>query len=646
MSAESTEGNEKRRPSAIGTEEKKFGEKRKTAPLFLPADARKAHRFPGRLRKEEGKVYYQKGVKAMRRIAHKFTVTVLAFVLVLSISVVSFADTAPVISGNGTVATANGLTMRFGDPDYPETPPESNMRFAASGSNLAVSYENGIPNFYPDTLAFYVTEGAEKISNMTGNGVTVLPTGSNKDKETVPMPDNWNTGFYILYIETATPGVKTLTITTNNQKSVTLNFTVPAMKPSTGSKLIAYLPAPGQFVNEGIKSGGWGDAYDSTGALKNNNPTGMSLGFFGGYAIFDMGLIERDDHNVYMSGGVKNSSTTPYGTDFIVFGNAFWGNSEPGCVQVSKDGTNWYDIAGSKYYDPATVRDESITYYNPNVSEDARILEPEDRAGSLASIEYKDKNGVKDTINKNNFHMHSWFPLNANYFMPRTAGGRSIDGLDTYRKIGGRKLSNGVTKSLTLTGVRLGEVDTRNTHAYQFGYPDVHPNKTLGGTVSYNPYTPMASSGDWNAVAGGSSGGDPIDISWAVNKKGEPVQLDAIRYVRVYTGVAQNNGIFGEVSTEVCGISVCTGATSETPSVPTVYVGDTAVSTSNGKISTVKGLGTSAININVEGSGNIYINGEYSASESITPTSAGAIVQVITQNGTSAPYITWLRLVS
>ena len=48
--------------------------------------------------------------------------------------------------------------------------------------------------------------------------------------------------------------------------------------------------------------------------------------------------------------------------DFIVYGNAFNGNPEAASVQVSEDGKTWYELAGSLYYDPNTLRDVNITY--------------------------------------------------------------------------------------------------------------------------------------------------------------------------------------------------------------------------------------------------------------------------------------------
>ena len=60
--------------------------------------------------------------------------------------------------------------------------------------------------------------------------------------------------------------------------------------------------------------------------------TGVSLGAAGGYVEYDM--------------NVANSNTTPYGVDFIVYGNAFVGNPEAASVSgipsmVRPVGTSW-----------------------------------------------------------------------------------------------------------------------------------------------------------------------------------------------------------------------------------------------------------------------------------------------------------------
>jgi hypothetical protein len=59
-----------------------------------------------------------------------------------------------------------------------------------------------------------------------------------------------------------------------------------------------------------------------------------------------------------------------------------------------------------------------------------------------------------------------------------------------------------------------------------------------------NPYTPE--------IEG--SGGDAIDIGWAVDQQGNHVALDEIHFVRIYTAMNALVGWLGEISTEITGI--------------------------------------------------------------------------------------------
>ena len=58
------------------------------------------------------------------------------------------------------------------------------MRFYSNSSGYDVEYENGIANYYPDTLAFYVTSGQGTITGMTGDGVTAVPVTIENGKAT------------------------------------------------------------------------------------------------------------------------------------------------------------------------------------------------------------------------------------------------------------------------------------------------------------------------------------------------------------------------------------------------------------------------------------------------------------------------------
>lgn len=427
----------------------------------------------------------------------------------------------------------------------------------------------------------------------------------------------------------------TITIKNSAGADIVLHCQAPSGgTTNSGASLFACLLAPGQFTNEGIGAGGWGDPFDSNGALKANSQTGISLGFFGGYAVYKF------------DNPIANNPANKYGADFIVYGNAFWNNSEPGCIQVSQDGIKWYDIAGSKHFDPNTTRNASITYTNPNPAEDAGITSP-GTAGSLAPVNYT---GTRSgTITTNTFHNHSWFPLNANYFVARNGNANPLDKVASL-SFASRTLTNGVTNTLTLDGTMLGGISSTNiTDKIGFGYCDAHPNKELGGTTAYNPYQQFANQNDYNTKTAGTSGGDPIDISWAVDSKGQPVNLGSIRYVRVYTGAAAMNGIFGEISTEVCGIAACAGTTTQAPTSDfTVNIEKKDYTTSHLNMTNISLKGKSEGTIRINNSSNfdhVYINGEEKNTYDVSITGNNEkIIQVIAQKGEASPYVTYLKV--
>ena len=52
-------------------------------------------------------------------------------------------------------------------------------------------------------------------------------------------------------------------------------------------------------------------------------------------------------------------------------------------------------------------------------------------------------------------------------------------------------------------------------------------------------------------------GGDGFDLAWAVNTEtGEPAAVDNVKFVRVYSSVLHNTGVFGETSPDLTWIKV------------------------------------------------------------------------------------------
>ena len=233
----------------------------------------------------------------------------------------------------------------------------------------------------------------------------------------------------------------------------------------------------------------------------------MALGGWGGYITFHF------DHPI---------ANIPGQRDFAVWGNAyqeqtnqvFGGMNEAGIVMVSKD-TNgnglpddpWYEISGSCDVDSVgkVIYGYEVTY----------------RRNPMGDIPWTDNQGNSGTIDRvDAWHTQEYYPL----WLP--------DGL-TFR--GTRlpdnmiDLSENVDKSFSKWYYVL--------VGFRYGYVDNLPN-----------FTDKADATSYNIEGCG------IDISWAVNEQRQPVTLDHIDFVRVYTGLNQKcpaPNWWGETSTEI-----------------------------------------------------------------------------------------------
>jgi hypothetical protein len=345
--------------------------------------------------------------------------------------------------------------------------------------------------------------------------------------------------------------------------------------------------------------------------INGYSSTGVSLGSLGGYAEFQF------------STPVTNTVTNPYGVDFIVYGNAFSGNPEAGIVQVAQDLDNdgvpdeWYELAGSRYYESDTVLNETVQY-------------------SLVTggVNVSENSGTATSFTTST----SWWPYYANLNHGATSG---IGG--TAVNINGYQYVDFPNTDTTITYTGLTKVPFNNsTDYYQFGYSDVHANGARYGTA-VNPYT----------IAAGDSGGDGYDISWAVDiPTGEPVALGSISFVRVYTGVLRNVGVVGETSTEVCGVYTAVGTGSGAEATPLIQYGTLnptiTLPTTNMGTEQIQFTG-STIRFSVTGSNNsnIYVNSQLVTSGQVLsyPIASGTTValRVIVQDGDNSPYLTLVK---
>lgn len=389
---------------------------------------------------------------------------------------------------------------------------------------------------------------------------------------------------------------------------------------SAPTSVVSYLPL-GQFAN----NSGWG--YLGTKFVGKTAPetTGVSLGAFGGFIEF------------YFENGIEDKATNPYGVDFVIYGNAFNGNPEAGAVQVSVDGTTWYELAGSNYYKSnftANNPENGFSKFYTGTLRNTSVVYTKGSSRVTAKL---------GSLNAADCCPAAWFPLTTNFtaFENDPTGGATCDSRVSVNLSG---------NTLTFTGVTA-IADSDTTADYAFGYADVTPN---GSPSKYgeavNPYTPYTSD---------KTGGDGFDLAWAVDiATGEPVNLSGqkVKYVRVYSAVL-DFGRFGETSPEITGIfttaNKATASVGTTAAPTTVTVGGTAVTLSKtaSGIQTVTIPKNTATDVVVTGESNshIYINNAYgtgTATNSFTlARNATQIVRVIVQDNTTAqPYVGYVML--
>ena len=230
------------------------------------------------------------------------------------------------IANDSKTVTYNNVTLRFGDPAYAETAPESEMRFTGSGDTYTAVYRGTRDGYYPNILSLYMSGGsitATTENNATNNVCFVTYGDDGVETEVSRISSSGNSNKLSATVRVKAAG----SIKINN--TITLHFEAPREPAVPGgvkpSRVVSYLPL-GQFA----RGSGWGDA---TGKFTGGySATGVSLGALGGYIEFEF------------ADGITNDSNNPYGVDFVVYGNAFNGNPEAGAVQVSEDGKTWYEL--------------------------------------------------------------------------------------------------------------------------------------------------------------------------------------------------------------------------------------------------------------------------------------------------------------
>ncbi len=487
---------------------------------------------------------------------------------------------------------------------------------STTGSIVAVN-----SSYYPSTFVFWVGDGnAPVVSN--GSATYLYETQTELDSNTTVT----NKAYKI-----SLNGAGTITVTLDNNNVYTLDNDAPQGSAPTATLptgFNGYLPL-GQFAT----GAGWGSIHTN-----GTNLTGSTKKFLSGYSSPGISLGAAGgftDYSIY----ADNSSTHPYGVDFIVYGNAFVNNPEAGAVRVygyktaTAETGAWYTLAGSLYYASNSLNNKDVSWKIVVSSND-----------NDKGIWYKvtNANTAPGTTGWTRFTKnYAWWPFaNSSGTISDGKGYGSINGMESGTAFSNTDVSvNADRTQLTYKKVSLVK-DTDDTGDYQFGYFDVHENGANYGTA-INPYSATASS----------VGGDGFDLSWAVDSNGNPVVLDHITKVRVYTCAAMNSdgtaftvpSIFGETSAEVDGIYGVNGSSGSAASItPVVKVSNTEVAAPHMGNKSYNG---STFEVTSSAS-NLYINGEKETSPYSDTIEAGTTktYQIISQNGSESPYITVVRV--
>ncbi len=308
------------------------------------------------------------------------------------------------------------------------------------------------------------------------------------------------------------------------------------------SRVYEYRPAPGQFVNT-MPVYRVGEPLDSVlarceasicGRIDTTTTTFHGVEYTRIDTVLAEGMITLGGYGGYVVVAFDHPVVNMHDYDFEIWGNAFYsdqysggGSSEPGIVMVGvdvdgdgvpSDGDKWYELAGSEYDHPTTQHDYSITYYRPDESKAPTPSRVDPSLSDTTYIRWTSNDVNTDStsgyMSRNTFHNQPYWPLWIQ------------------------------DESLTFTGekLRCNAVNASNNggNAYYvlenfaWGYVDNLPNNPERQPVEgyYNP---------------------GFKIDWAVDERGNHVNLTHIDFIKVYNALNQYCGWIGETSTEVAG---------------------------------------------------------------------------------------------
>ncbi|QNL48887.1 cell surface protein [Olivibacter sp. SDN3] len=207
------------------------------------------------------------------------------------------------------------------------------------------------------------------------------------------------------------------------------------------------------------------------------------------------GLVSLGAYGGYIVLGFDHPVVNQEGEDdFVVYGNSQAEFAEPGVIWVMQD-ANGNGVPDDTWYEI-----KGSAYNTDGYLRDYEVtyFKPESSDGDVS---WRDSQGNEGAIKRNTYHNQPYYP----------------EWLDAT--------------SYTLTGSRL---------------PSTNIDKTVPTYVKSMPF-------EWG-YADNTVGGDKVDIDNAIDHNGDKVELQAIDFVKIQTGIQADLGWLGELSTEISGI--------------------------------------------------------------------------------------------
>lgn len=212
------------------------------------------------------------------------------------------------------------------------------------------------------------------------SNVTVTVVGQNGAEVTQEGTLEGNTTYWL--VTPATSGASSVKITASTGHIYVVNCNAPSGAARSGSGIYAFMPAPGQFTNEGANTGGWGDAY---GGLTDEQKGYITVGDYKNYNA----LVERLSKLTPTSAGVISKNPDEEAASEVIGLISAIGT-------VTKDSGDKIQAARSAYNKLSDSQKKLVSNYNVLTEAEAAFAKL--NHGGLAFTDVKESDYFYDAV--------------------------------------------------------------------------------------------------------------------------------------------------------------------------------------------------------------------------------------------------------